>query len=121
MNEKKYTQEEIREIMDGAIRKANLRSRRELSLDEAGNVSGGDIIIPQTHEEIDQLWDIIQSLRDIYGRDVAYMAAWEMHATAAPTAIRFEDYGTDYYRRTMHEMLDGKIKFDGGLDSYSAH
>ena len=41
MSEKKYTQEEIRTIVDGAIRKANLSSKRELSTSELEKVNGG--------------------------------------------------------------------------------
>ena len=119
MSEKKYTQEEIRTIVDGAIRKANLNSRRELSLDELENVSGGVYRVPKTHEEIDQLWDIMQGIRDTYGQDVAWIAACELNATCTPNAAKFAEYSIAYYREFMHDVLDGKHTLDGGLDSGS--
>ena len=54
MSEKKYTQEEIRAIVDEAMRKANMTSRRELSASELEKVNAGTMIIPDTYEEIDQ-------------------------------------------------------------------
>ena len=42
MSEKKYTQEEIRAIVDEAFNKAKLNARRELNLDEVQTVSGGN-------------------------------------------------------------------------------
>ncbi len=41
MSDMKYTPEKIKAIVDGAINKAKLHARRELSLDEAQAVSGG--------------------------------------------------------------------------------
>lgn len=119
MSEKKYTREEIRGIVDGAIRKANLNSSRELSLDELENVSGGVYRVPKTHEEIDQLWDIMQGIRDTYGQDVAWIAACELNATCTPNAAKFAEYSIGYYREFMHDVLDGKHTLDGGLDSGS--
>ena len=119
--EKKYTEEEMKGIVAEEISKMNLGMNRELSVDELESVSGGDLVIPQTHEEIDQLWDTIQSIKETYGQDVVWFAACEMHATSSPSPSQFAEYGTGVYRRKMHDILDGKIKLDGGLDSYSAH
>ena len=43
--EKKYTEEEIKAIVDEAVRKAGLKADDELNPDELENVSGGDFII----------------------------------------------------------------------------
>lgn len=111
MSEKKYTQEEIRTIVDGAIRKANLNSRRELSLDELENVSGG-VWIPPTHEEIDREWDIVDSLWATYGRDVAQTYSFERGLISrlggGSDQGSFGWMTTDSCRKWMHRELDGK-------------
>ena len=70
--EKKYTQEEITAIADEAIRKANLKSGRELDLDEMEKVSGGAAL---THQEIDEKCDAVQLIMDEYGLDVGQLMA----------------------------------------------
>ena len=70
-NEKKYTQEEIKAIVEEELRKANLAMGTELNMDEMETVAGGNgytghdapggnsYVVPKTHEEIDAKWDII--------------------------------------------------------------
>ena len=48
------------------------------------------------------------------------MSAKELNAYAGENPYRFMDYGTDYYRRRMHDDLDGKLDLNG-LDAFSAH
>ncbi len=119
--EKKYTEEEMKAIVAEEIRKMNLGMNRELSVDELESVSGGDYVVPKTHEEIDRLWDTVEAARKAHGQDVVYLYASALNLTSSPRARDFAEYGTDHYRIIMHDVLDGKIKLDGGLDSYSAH
>ena len=118
--EKKYTEEEMKAIVAEEIRKMNLGMNRELSADELESVSGGNYVVPKTHEEIDRLWDSVEAVRKAYGQDVVYFYAWELNLTSTTTATKFAEYGTGHYRKMMHDILDGKIKLDGGLDSYSS-
>jgi hypothetical protein len=119
--EKKYTEEEMKAFVAEEIRKMNLGMNRELSADELESVSGGNYVVPKTHEEIDRLWDSVEAVRKGYGQDVAYHYASELNLSSSPSAAKFAEYGTGHYRKIMHDVLDGKIKLDGGLDSYSAH
>lgn len=110
MSEKKYTREEIRGIVDGAIRKANMTSKRELSMSELEKVNAGTMIVPDTHEEIDQKMDILQSILDNYGQDVALIAAGEMNCVpgkngSGPTNP-FDGGSVDQVRNWMHRRLD---------------
>ena len=111
MSETKYTQEEIRTIVDEAIRKANLSSKRELSMSEMEKVNGG-VWIPPTHEEIDQEWDIVDSLWATYGRDVAQTYAFERRLISrlggGSDQGSFGRMTTDSCRKWMHRELDGK-------------
>ena len=122
--EKKYSEEEIRSIVDEA--KAKLGMNRELSTDELESVSGGvgpedalrhEYPLPKTHEEIDQRWDAVQIAKEKYGDEVALFMAVKMNLYNGDDA-KFAQYGTGYYRRIMHERLDGKIS---GADLYSHH
>ena len=82
-NEKKYTREEIKAIVNEELRKAGLTPSREISADEMEQVSGGyDTRVFKSHEEIDQVMDIISSVWDKYGRDVAVIAAFDMKVTS---------------------------------------
>ena len=118
-NEKKYTREEIRAIVDETIRKAGLTPKNELSMDEMENVSGGygKYDVQESHEDIDKIWDAIEAIKKAYGQDVAYLSAVELDAYVGS---KFMDYGTDYYRQRMHDRLDGKLDLNG-LDRFSAH
>lgn len=112
-NEKKYTQEEIRAIVDEEIRKAGLNPERELNLNEMENVSGGARIF-KTHKEIDEVMDIICRVWDTYGRDVAAITACELKVTTSHgdggnmlTALdRFTH--PEGMRKWLHQALDGK-------------
>ncbi len=47
-------------------------------------ISGGGLpketyLVPKTHEEIDEKWDIVQSVMDTYGVDVAYSTITDCH------------------------------------------
>ena len=121
-NEKKYTREEIRAIVDETIRKAGLTPKNELSMDEMENVSGGygKYDVPKSHEDIDRIWDAIEAIKKAHGQDIAYMSAVELDAYVGPSASKFMEYGTDYYRQRMHDRLDGKLDLNG-LDRFSAH
>ena len=121
-NEKKYTREEIKAVIDEELRKANMSMGKELSMDEMENVSGGGYctyVVPETHEDIDKIWDAIEAIKKAHGQDIAYMSAVELDAYVGPGS-RFMDYGTDYYRHRMHDRLDGKLDLNG-LDAFSAH
>ena len=122
-NDKKYTREEISAIIDEELRKANLHPDRELSADEMENVSGGGYntyVVPETHEDIDKIWDAIEAIKKAHGMDIAFLSAKELNAYAGESPYRFMDYGTDYYRHRMHDRLDGKLDLNG-LDAFSAH
>ena len=122
-NEKKYTQEEMKAIVDEVLRKANLNPDRELRADEMENVSGGGYctyVVPKTHEEIDKLWDVVEAVKQKYGQDIAFITAQELKVYAGVSAYNFVDFGTEVYRRRMHDDLDGKLNLDG-LDAWSAH
>ena len=119
MSEKKYTQEEIRAIVDEAMRKANMTSRWELSASELEKVNAGTMIIPDTHEEIDQKLDIIQSVLDIYGPDVALITAQELGCLAGKDGSGrmpnpFLGGCVDTVRNWMHRELDGLNDGIGG-------
>ena len=122
-NEKKYTQEEIKAIVEEELRKANLAAGRELNMDEMEKVSGGGYntyVVPETHEDIDKIWDAIEAIKKAHGMDIAFLSAKELNAYAGESPYRFMDYGTDYYRHRMHDRLDGKLDLNG-LDAFSAH
>ena len=122
-NEKKYTQEEIKAIIDEELRKAGLTPCREISADEMENVSGGGYctyVVPKTHEDIDKIWDAIEAIKKAHGQDIAYMSAVELDAYAGPSASKFMEYSTNVYRQRMHDKLDGKLDLNG-LDRFSAH
>ena len=119
-NDKKYTQEEIKAIVNEELRKAGLTPSREISADEMENVSGGGYctyVVPETHEDIDKIWNAIEAIKKAYGQDVAYLSAVELDAYVGS---KFTNYGTDYYRQRMHDKLDGKLDLNG-LDAFSAH
>ena len=121
-NEKKYTREEIRAIVNEELRKAGLTPSREISADEMENVSGGygKYDVPKSHEDIDRIWDAIEAIKKAHGMDIAFLSAKELNAYAGENPYRFMDYGTDYYRQRMHDDLDGKLDLNG-LDAFSAH
>ena len=123
-NEKKYTREEIKAIIDEELSKANMSMGKELSMDEMENVSGGGgyctYVVPETHEDIDKIWDAIEAIKQAHGMDVAFLSAKELNAYAGESPYRFMDYGTDYYRHRMHDRLDGKLDLNG-LDAFSVH
>ena len=116
--EKKYTEEEMKAIANEEIRKAGLKANKELNLDEMEKVSGG-IYVPDTHEEIDRLWDIVQDTMNRYGSDVAYLTAKELNLVAGKGTL-FTDYSTGVFRQRMHDEIDGKLNMKG-LDAWSAH
>ncbi len=55
---KKYTREEMEAIVNDTI--AGLRGKKELNPDELEHAAGG-VWVPETHEEIDQYWDVVQA------------------------------------------------------------
>ena len=91
-------------------------------MDEMENVSGGygKYDVPKSHEDIDRIWDAIEAIKKAHGQDIAYMSAVELDAYVGPSASKFMEYGTDYYRQRMHDRLDGKLDLNG-LDRFSAH
>ena len=113
-NEKKYTREEIRAIVEEELRKAKVG--KELSLEEMENVSGGRMLIPATHEEIDRRMDIVQTILDSYGFDVAFFAALELDCmpdiAGSSFGNPFRGGRVDKVRNWMHRQLDGTN--DGG-------
>ena len=122
-NEKKYTREEIKAVIDEELSKANMSMGKELSMDEMEKVSGGGYntyVVPETHEDIDKIWDAIEAIKKEYGQDVAYLSAVELDAFAGPSASKFKEYSTNVYRQRMHDKLDGKLDLNG-LDRFSAH
>ena len=89
-----------------------IANRYQFSLDEMENVTGGytreTYIVPKTHEEIDEKWDIVQSVLDTYGKDVAYIVAMELQIIAG-SANLLDLYGTKTLRKRMHDSLDGQL------------
>ena len=122
-NEKKYTPEEIKAIVEEELRKANLHPGNELSADALEGVSGGGVIpketyrVPKTHEEIDAKWDIVQSVLDKYGVDVAYITAMQLQVIAGSSNL-LTIYGPQKLRKRMHNSLDGKT---GGMERFTLH
>lgn len=122
-NEKKYTPEEIKAIVEEELRKANLHPGGELSMDALEGVSGGGVIpkqtyfVPKTHEEIDAKWDIVQSVLDKYGVDVAYITAMQLQVIAGSSNL-LTLYGPQTLRKRMHNSLDGKT---GGMERFTPH
>ena len=128
-NEKKYTQEEIKAIVEEELRKANLAMGTELNMDEMETVAGGNgytghdapggnsYVVPKTHEEIDAKWDIIDYTLKNYGPDAAYIMTQKLQVLAGGESLLIE-YSTNIFRKRMHDDLDGKIS---GWDNYSAH
>ena len=110
MSEKKYKPEEIRAIVDGELRKANLNSRRELSASELEKVNAGTMIVPDTHEEIDQKMDILQRILDVAGPDATLIAAQEMQlvpgTNGSGRSNPFDGGSVDLVRNWMHMRLD---------------
>ena len=112
-NEKKYTQEEIRAIVDEEIRKAGLNPERELNLNEMENVSGGARIF-KTHKEIDEVMDVICRVWDTYSRDVAAITAYELRVTTSSGDGGNELTALDRYthpnglRKWLHQELNGE-------------
>ena len=91
---------------------------KSLSMDELENVSGGEMSItkiPPTHDEVDRLWDTIESVYNTYGKDVALMMARNVNAYAgsnhnwSPGDVR----DLRKYRRRMHDHIDGQIDMNG--------
>ena len=89
--EKKYTEEEIREIVDEEIRKAKALESEELSPNELENVSGGDTLYNEKGQRITADGEIfgvpggidkhVQFARDLekkHGKDVARIWLEEM-------------------------------------------
>ena len=110
-NEKKYTQEEIKAIVDEALRKAGLTPSREISADEMEQISGGHYTrVFKSHEEIDQVMDIISNVWDNYGRDVAVIAAFELKVTSSDSRTTALDKFThpDGLRIWLHQELNGE-------------
>ena len=114
-NEKKYTQEEIRAIVEEEIRKAGLNPERELSLNEMEQASGGHgARIFKSHKEIDEVMDVISRVWDVYGRDVAAITAYELKVTTSSGDGGNEKTALDRYRhpdglrKWLHQELDGK-------------
>ena len=89
-----------------------IANKYQFSLDEMENVTGGypreTYIVPKTHEEIDEKWDIVQSVLETYGKDVAYIVAMELQIIAG-SANLLDLYGTKTLRKRMHDSLDGKL------------
>jgi hypothetical protein len=112
-NEKKYTPEEIRAIVDEELRKANLNPNKELNPDEMDNVSGGKSVTPSTHGEIDAKWDVIEQALKTYGADIALLTAQELDCMSGADGAwkgqnPFSGYpNLDRFRNRMHRILDG--------------
>lgn len=87
----------------------------ELSDEQLEAVSGGKVrytYYPPTHEEVDKCWNLIQSLNDIYGEDVAVTTAYEMRLI--PELCRANGnyfrarHSISECRSLMHDYLDGR-------------
>ena len=98
-----------------------IANRYQFSLDEMENVAGGypreTYIVPKTHEEIDEKWDIVQSVLETYGKDVAYIVAMELQIIAG-SANLLDLYGTKTLRKRMHDSPDGKLT---GMERFTQH
>lgn len=109
--EKKYTQEEITSIVDEAIRKTNLKSGRELNLDEMDKVSGGSAL---SHQEIDEKCDAVQLIMDEYGVDVGQLMAEKLGIVPPELSgwnwnvRKFKTGDICGLRKYLHDKLDGK-------------
>jgi hypothetical protein len=95
------------------IRKAGLNPERELSLNEMEQASGGARIF-KSHEEIDEVMDVISRVWDTYGRDVAAITACELNVTTSHgdggnmlTALDRYSH-PDGLRKWLHQELNGE-------------
>ena len=66
---------------------------------------------------IDEKWDVVQSVMDTYGVDVAYITAQQLQVIAG-SANLLELYGPETLRKRMHNSLDGKT---GGMERFTPH
>lgn len=111
-NEKKNTQEDAQAIVEEILRKANLQSAKELNSDEMGKISGGEDLTaaPKTHEEVDQLWDLIDLAYEVGGKDAAYIMAqkFELVPGANGSGHIFSTRTPRELRAHWHRRLDGK-------------
>ena len=105
-SEKKYTQEEMEAIVNEVI--AGLRGKKELSLDDMEHVAGG-VWVPETHEEIDQYWDAVQSAYDSFDQDVAALTAFKLGLTSHEGMGTIKSdlihFGIPVLRERMHQYL----------------
>lgn len=104
-SEKKYSPEEIREIVDKELRKANLKLNKELNLDEMDHVAGG-AVIPSTHEEIDANWDLVASMEKAYGTRTAAIFARSLGLISSESNLL--DFSVSELRECMHRVLNGE-------------
>ena len=103
----KSAEEKVAIIMEAAD------AGRELSDEQLEAVSGGIVrYYPPTHEEVDAVWDIIQSVYNTYGKDVAVITAFDMGLIPL-----MSDQNGNYFdgrrsipecRSLMHDYLDGR-------------
>ncbi len=106
-----------------------IANMNELGLDEFEKVSGGSYtgrdyapdgnayVLPKTHEEIDEKWDIVQSVLETCGVDVAYIVSQKLQVLAGGSEL-LREYSTNIFRKRMHDDLDGKLS---GMDRFSRH
>ena len=108
--EKKYTQDEIKAIVDEEI--AKLKGTKELSPNEMEQVAGGDVYYAQTHEEIDEYWDLVQKTKDKFGTDVAEQLAYSLRLINMDSCGTIKGdlvhFSIPELRNAMHRMLDGE-------------
>ena len=105
--EKKYTREEIKTIVDGELRKANLNPVRELNMNEMESVSGG----LDTHDQIDAKWNVVSNVLNVYGREVALITAQELGIRpggngSGPNPFFDGQNGIERCRKHCHDLLN---------------
>ena len=95
----KSAEEKVAIIMEAAD------AGMELSDEQLEGVSGGNVLyVPSTHAEIDRECDIVQSIWNAYGKDVAAEYAYGRGLLARGES--FSKIGVAEMRSWMHGYLD---------------
>ena len=85
-----------------------------LAMNELENISGGKesvYWVPPTHEEIDAVWDMIESVFKTAGRDAALVLATSLNVfSGADSEFSTGDVRQlSRFRNRMHREIDGKL------------
>ena len=93
-------------------KKITEESEEDLTDEEMEQVAGGDVYYAQTHEEIDEYWDLVQKTKDKFGTDVAEQLAYSLRLINMDSCGTIKGdlvhFSIPELRNAMHRMLDGE-------------